>query len=185
MSWLFEGSSTVYLILGILALALAVGWWMNRKRAFLIGLAVVAGFAGVYWLLDVLVVTDREQMVLNLKDMAQGVKDRNTDQVFGHISHDFRSPQGKTKEEFRQISQTDINSGEVQEILMWDFNVTQVDRGQKTGTVAFSVKARGNSGEYGPFDCEAHFHLDPDNQWRLVGFKLFFPQTTREVELPF
>ena len=60
--WLFEGHWYIYTVLALLALFFLWFWWQNRTRFWLIGLTVFLALIGIYWLLDILVETGREQI---------------------------------------------------------------------------------------------------------------------------
>jgi ketosteroid isomerase-like protein len=187
--WLFEGRSEVYWLLGVLAAVLLILWWWLRKRGLLIAVGVVAAFAGLYFVLDKLVETDREQIERKVREMAAAVTRRDPDAVFQHVSDQFASPQGKGKAEFKEVAKGYINSGAAGEVVVWGFEFKQdVPRDKPLAPVAFMVKAKGNKfgvGDEASFRCEATFHRDADGQWRLKGFKLFDALGTQQIPLPF
>jgi hypothetical protein len=177
-SWLVDDASVLYVLLGIVALGLAAGWWFTRQRSYLIGLGVVVLLLVGVWLLGRLIETDAKQIKGKLEAMAAGVEARNPDQIFTHISKDFLYRGRVTKDAFRQKHESDIRNGEVQKIKIWDVDVRNVDRTQRTATVFFKTKAEGMVvRDYQFFNCRATFVLDPDDQWRLKDFQLFPPTT--------
>jgi LPXTG-motif cell wall-anchored protein len=187
-SWLVENPTPVYLILGAAALLSLVAWWITRKRKFLIGAGIAVILIGVVWLIDFLVVTDGERIVLNVKDMAAAVQAKDVDRIFKHVSEKFHSPAGKNKQEFRKTAEDYIRSGRVQEVAVWDFEQKEVSREKRTATVLFMVKARGEklaSGEDLPYRCTATFRLEPDDQWRMEKFEISDPYTTEKIQVPF
>jgi hypothetical protein len=109
--------------------------------------------------------------------MSAGVSNRNVDQIFQHISEQFRWHNGD-RSHFRPIVERHLGNGDVSEVKIWDVDVREIARDKRTATVTFKVKVRGNGIlEPGIFNCRATFRLDNDDQWRLQTFELFLPQT--------
>jgi len=105
------------------------------------------------------------------------VNARNLDQVFKHVANDFQFG-GANKAEFRKRAEGYLNQGEEAGLRVWDVNVRDLSRPNRSATVVFKVKIQHpqTSGvEF--YNCRARFTLDPDGQWRLKGFQLFPPQT--------
>src|SRR5262245_16720094 len=114
--WLAEEPTTVYTILGALALIVLALGWKFRDHTIPIGsgkdrrkpprslsalalsgliVALLAALAGGVRLIDYLVITDREQIEQAVREMAAGVNERNTERVFRHVARTFRSPSGR------------------------------------------------------------------------------------------
>jgi len=178
-SWLVDDPGVVYVLLGVVALALVAGWWFTRHRGYLIGLAVVVLLLVVVWLLGRFIETDAKQIKGKLKAMAAGVEARNPDQIFMHISKDFQLQDRYSKDTFRQKADQLIRSGEVQKVeISDDIEVHDLDRTKRTATVYFQARVDGAQfQDFKKFRCEATFVLDPDGQWRLKNFKVFRPPT--------
>jgi hypothetical protein len=185
--WLFEGQLAVYVFLCGLALLLLYFWWRTRKRRWLFAVGGVVALIGLYFLLDRLVETDREQIQRKLEAMAAAVRTRDVDGIFQHVSDDFRSPQGKTKKDFRAFAQAHIN--EVSEVVVWEFKFREKpSKANPMAHVRFTAKFKGLPGHAsdGGFPCEATFDYDPQHGWRLKAFRVFNPvQTAQEEYLPF
>src|SRR5579864_3568241 len=88
-SWLVDNSATVYFILGIAVLGLFALWWMNRRGKYLLALLVPIALIGLTWLLTLMVVTDQRRLEQICQEMAQGIRARNLDLIFKHISASF------------------------------------------------------------------------------------------------
>ena len=73
----------------------------------------------------------------------------------------------------------------VKDAKVWDFQWIEVSHSKRTGVVSFHFKPTGKwEGEI-YWRCEAKFKLEADDQWRLVEFQLFKPQSEERVPLPF
>jgi hypothetical protein len=177
--WLFEGRTSVYVVLAALAVFLLLIWWQARKRWLLVGVVITAGVIGLYALLDKAVETDREQLVRKVQEMAAAVNARDFVALFAHISDNFRSPQGKGKQQFLDEVAGYLSRGVVQNARVWDIVCIETPSRQHTpARVVFSAKAE--SGRELLADCEATFDFDAQHGWRLVGLRLLKPQTTEE-----
>lgn len=183
-SWLVEDPAVLYILLFTIALFLAVAWWRTRQRKLAAGLAGVVLVAGLVWLLDTLIVTDHERLLLNLESLADAARRRDLDRIFQHISSSFRYG-GMDRTAFRRRADDAVRRFGVEEITLWDFKPLQVSSASRTASVEFLAKARGNwsKGEF--FLCRAEFVLEGD-QWRMKGFQLFNPavDTQRPVDIP-
>ncbi len=173
--WLFEGQAAVYVLLAVVAILLLGFWWQYRKRA-LLALAAAVGFLMLgYYLLDVLVETDREQIQRKVAEMGVGLRERKLDTVFQHISESFRY-ETRDKQAMRKAAEEAMNRLNVREAQLWEIQIESIDRPAKKAKVQFLGKAQTNftSGqEY--LRIVGEFTLDPDGQWRLKSFNAFNP----------
>src|SRR5947207_3402305 len=142
-TWLTEDPSPVYLILGLVALGLFVAYRVRRQRKFLYGVVGVAVLAGVVWLIDYLVVTDREQIVQNVGVMAAAASRRDLERVFDHVSNDFRHG-SLDKAGFRQAAEQAVSRHNVRDIQVWDFEPGEIAPATRTAKIAFKVKFQSN-----------------------------------------
>jgi hypothetical protein len=187
-SWLFEGHSSIYLVLGAAAVALLALWWRTRKRRYAVALGLVPVLAGLYGLLDVAVETDGEQISRTVQGMAAGVGAGALDRVFEHVAEQFTSPAGRDKRAARQEADTVRRQYGVREVTVWGFEPKAVSRPTRTARVEFRVKVRSHlSRDVEFFLCRAEFVLEGDGQWRLKGFQLFNPfvETDQPLPVPF
>ena len=191
--WLFEGRASVYVSLAAIAIVMLLAWQQTRKRFCLIGLAAALGLAGLYFLLDRLVETDREQVVRKVEEMAAGVRARNADAIFRHISDRF-SRSGVDRARFREAVDSLLRNRMVDEVEVWDFQfpADSDTQGQLPGrsasgeaiVVSFTAKPKGGlaDGKFGR--CDATFVHDADGQWRLFDFRVFDPVANQPVPIP-
>ena len=195
--WLFEGRQSVYLILGALAILVAALWARSGFVVFRekdsgtskrqldwtpLVLGVLVLFGLVYFLLDRLVETRREQITRKLQAMAGAVKKHDSDGIFTHISNQFRF-QGLDKAGFRSYVEDVFRNGWVDDLVVWEVAFPDLD----SGKVDFRAKPKGGRiGEEYFFLVRGEFVRDPDGQWRLATFTIYRPDidTNQPVQIP-
>jgi len=184
-SWLAEDPIVLYMVLATAAVLLGAGYWMKRKRGYLFGLGAMVVLVGLVWLLDFLIVTERERLLHTVQAMARRVEALDIDGVFAHISNEFISGNNLKKEEFRQAVKNGVRVYQVREMQMWDLEVVELSMPDKSAKVEFHAKVRGNwSGGEEFYLVRADFVLDSDGQWRMKGFTLHRPFANQNEPLP-
>jgi hypothetical protein len=196
--WLFEGWPSVYVLLLVLGVITAGMWSRNgfvlfqeKKRTKSspkpdrrlalppIVLVVVALLIGVYFLLDRLVETRREEIKRKVREMAAAVRTRNVDRIFSHISEQFHL-QNMNRATFRGYVEAALENREVEELEVWDEQFPD-----DSGRVNFrAVPKGGRFGGGAQFLVRGQFGLDPDGQWRLRGFEITFGLGGDALTLP-
>jgi hypothetical protein len=172
--WLFEGRSSVYLLLGLLVIGCVAMWWRDRKRHWFIPLAVVLALIGLYHLLDRLVETVNEQISRKLTEMAVSVKSGDRAKILEHISDKFKW-EGLDKPGFRALIERVQTGSYVTELVLWDIKFNEA-RKPSSAKVEFYVKPKGRvPGADGHFRCVGDFVLEGNDQWRLMGFEIYNP----------
>jgi hypothetical protein len=172
--WLFEGRSEIYWLLGLIAVVLLLVWWRTRKRNFLLAAAAVASLAGVYYVLDRLVETPREQIVRSLHEMADAVKARNAEAIFKHIAKDFKF-RSQDRTGFRAYVERALTVGAVDDLVIYD--ESWPDGGDdKVRPVRFYAKPKSSMlGDQPAYPVEAKFVREADGQWRMREFEIYNP----------
>jgi hypothetical protein len=185
--WLFEGRTSVYIVLGAVAVLLIILWRQYRNRRLLYVAAGVVALMGVYWLLDRLVETDRKTIDRTVRQMTGAVAAKKLDLAFNHISERFRSPMKRSKQEFRGLAEAEMASGHVTAVDVWPCEFP--DRPDRNGEtkVLFPFKLRGNLGgrEALMYTCEAVFVYESPGIWRLLRCRIMHPMNDEEVPLEF
>jgi hypothetical protein len=171
--WLFEGMLPVYLTLATVGVLFLGLWWRDRKKHWLIAFASVVVLIGLYFLLDRLVETPREQIRNSLQAMERGVKERNSAAIFAHVSEQF-DWEGLDKQQFAELVERVFRNKLVDEvtIIRPAFDPWPPQKGQPA-RVVFDVTPKGGPGDNFPARCEAEFVRDSDGKWRLKTFKAF------------
>jgi hypothetical protein len=184
-AWLVDHAGLAYLLLGSAALMLGSAWWLNRRRPYLIGLAVVAALLLFLFLLTRFLVTDRQQIERGLQEMAQGVLDEKPKQVFRHLSKQF-SFSRVDRTTFEPRAEKTIRQRQIQDLYLWKFEFEELDRAARKARVAFNVRVTSAWTEGTQvFLVRADFVLE-DGQWRMRTFQLYNPvvNTDQPLQIP-
>jgi hypothetical protein len=175
--WLFEGRGVVYGLLGMIALALLIIWWRDRRRFWLYGFATVVGLILLYLLLDFAVETDGEQISRHLQDMSQAVRNHNPDAALALVADDFNY-EGKNKRDLGALATAHIHNGSLTDVRIRSFHfISRTKDKPPLANVTFRVEPKGNLGgaENWAFICEAQFEQDSKKVWRLKRMRLLDP----------
>ncbi len=181
---LLDSRLVIYSLLIFVVWVLAALWWRSRKRAFLLGGAVVLVLLVLFVLLNVLAETPRKQIARGLDEMSAGVKARDVDRIFRHIAKDFQYA-GQDRERFRDYSTSVLRQGLVTELVIWDLEWPDGGDG-RARPVTFKAKPKG------PWENEAYYLIkstfvrEADGAWRLQGFKVSNPfvDSQKEIQPP-
>src|SRR5262249_37952192 len=160
-----------------------IGYWNRRKRAFLIGLGVVAGLIFLAWLISFLIVTDSEQIQMNLEAMERGVNNRDTEAIFRHVASDFHLG-GLDKVGLRQLADEVLHNGELEHIKMWGYDRAEIAPSGASAIITFMVKPKGPRNPDMFYRCKTTFVREADGKWRLKGFELSDPVNNQPVAIP-
>ena len=125
-------------------------------------------------LLGIFVDTDQKRIQRAIREMSEGVKERNVDKIFSHISNQFNLA-GRTKESFRPMVENHIRNGDIREVAAWGFEQARFSEDKKEATIEFLIRPKGNMTNAW-YRCLATFVRDADGQWRLRTFSVFEPQ---------
>jgi len=182
LDWLVDNANVVYILLGLIVLALAVSWWLNRRVRTLVIAAAVIALMGLFWLLTLVIPTDRKQLQANLWAMRQAVLDRKADDLIKHWAKDFRF-QGRGREDLARAVAAAASQFKVDNINLWEFDVKSVE--DDKAEIWFRCAA--NSTDGGKFFaiCKANF-VKEGEQWKLQRAAFFQPiaNTDQEIALP-
>jgi hypothetical protein len=179
--WLFEGQLLIYAILAAALVFLTIGWKQTPRKSYLVGIIALAVLLVLYYVLDLVVVTDREQIRHALNEMSAGVEARSIGRIFDNVS-DTYNRHGMSKEAFRQVCTGVINARHVDRVAMWGCEFapgykqreSQSDARETIAKVRFQAKPEGASG-VSLYQVDAVFHRDTDGKWRLQSWEVFDP----------
>jgi hypothetical protein len=175
--WLFEGDQRAYLLLGLAAAALLGLWWRDRRKGWLIGVGAVAALLGLYFLLDRLVETRREQISRKVVEMAAAVEKNDPDKLLSHVSPQFKWG-GMNKDEFTKVVKDLLALAKGKTLQAWEVRFPD-DKGK----VTFNVTGRDSRGNTAPGRVEAVFVRDPDGQWRMQTLEVFYHTSRTPIGL--
>jgi hypothetical protein len=185
MSWFVDNANALYVLLGIIATGLVAFWWLNKRAKFL-GFAVgVMALIGLVWLTTQFGTSDAKQLELNVHSMADAVKNGHVDELFKYVSKDFRF-KDITRDALYAAARKSIESHQISDIRITQFEVEEVFRAKKTANVRFKVTAWVTGVETPhPFVTRGEFILEGD-QWQLKSMRFYkaFVDTDQEIDLP-
>jgi hypothetical protein len=191
--WLFEGRPLVYAALLGALVFLAFVWKQTPRSGYLVTGGVLAAVIGLYFLLDVLVETDREQIEHSVADMTAAVEARNVDRIFSHVSESYNR-HGMNKAGFRSAVTGVVDGRHVDRIAVWgwefapDYKTKESasDPRDNVGRVRFMAKPVGPDGQ-NLYQVDAVMHRDADGKWRLQSWEVFDPfhNSTAPMAVPY
>jgi hypothetical protein len=182
-TWYYYVTGALYFV----AIGLLIAAWKTRKRKYALG----AGFAVALIVLASVFVfmfpSDQQRIESAVRDMQKGVKDKNADLIFVHISDDFRIGLAD-KPALRKLAEGAMKRGDVNDIIVWDFRDAEISRADRTATIKFYIKPKGNviADPEPYYTCKAKFVLDSDDEWRMKSFELFKPvgDADKPIQIP-
>ena len=86
----FENPFYVYVTLGVAELVLAAIWWERRTPRWRQVLLIPPVLAGLVLLVERLVVTDREQLLADVREIARSLEMHQTETLDRYLDDDFR-----------------------------------------------------------------------------------------------
>ncbi|HMP01674.1 MAG TPA: hypothetical protein PKD86_05390 [Gemmatales bacterium] len=176
VTWFTENPIGVYLFLGAVAVLFTLIFFNTRRPAHLAGvLGCLALGAGV-WLIDRLVVTDREQVQLRTLALAAAVERGDLSALEEIISADF-DPPPTGKETLMARARRYFLPGRNRTVRFSQLGVARSNDPQRL-TVRCNASASGHFGTFvvdPPYIgvTEFHFKKDADGRWRLTGFAVY------------
>lgn len=180
ISWLVDNSTFVLLLLIFTAIALAVGWWLNRKLWFILSVIPICVLAIVILLLSTYYVTDQMRLRQAVEEMAKAIEQRNVDGFFARVSESFNHAT-MNKKTFRDYVDHRLKKHKITRFGVRSFNYGEISRPAK-GEIDFLISAEGSWEDVLALRCFAEFVLE--DQWRLKGFKLQVAATRQDFHLP-
>src|SRR5262245_58555228 len=133
--WLVDNANLVFLVLGLVALVLAVRWSLTRRGAYLAGLGVTFTLIAVVFALTLFVVTDRRRLVQRVEEIARLFNPKDLDRAFDHMTDTIRlemsgwpKPITLPKSWVKQAAQRGFRDHNIQGIHVWNIGVEKVDR---------------------------------------------------------
>ena len=182
LAWLVDNANLVYVALGMIVLALGVSWWLDRRVRTLIIAAGVAALIALFWLLTLIVPTDRKQIEANLWAMTRAVIDKKPDDLVKHWTGDFSVKDLSRRELAKAVTQASERF-KVGEISLWEFDVKKLT--DTEAEIWFRCAAKSNDGGAFLALCKADF-VKEGEAWKLKRIRFFnaVANTDQEISLP-
>ena len=185
--WLFEGYRSIYFLLGAAAVLFVVVWLRTRKRRWLIGAGVAVALAGLYWLLDIAIETDREQIQRKTTAMAAAFRAPvDLDAVFENVSDQFHTSYADSKKDLLDLARQHMQAHHITEVRISDVRVGEISRERNTAVAEFRAKVVGSFGalEAVTVSCTATFDHDPAHGWRMRDLDVRGEPPIQDFQLP-
>jgi hypothetical protein len=181
MSWLVDNANTFYVLLGIIAVGLLLIWRNNRQGKYLCYTAGVLVVIGLIWLLTRFYVSDSKQLEANVNAMAAAVVAGKADDLFKHVSKDFRY-KGRDRDLMYAVVKKAMENHKINDVRISSFRVDELSRGKKFAKTSFRVSTTADRDIL--FITQADFALESD-QWKLITLRFYNPVTQdQELDLP-
>jgi len=182
LAWPIDNANIIYLLLGLIVLALAATWYLNRRVKTLVLIAGAIALAIAFWLLTLIVPTDRKQIVDNVWAMRRAVLDRRPSDLARHWSRDFAFRNLSGSELARDVADKAAKF-KVNDIHLWDFDIKSVT--DDKAEVWFRCRAGESGGGLLLALCKADFVKESD-AWKLQRIRFFnaVANTDQEIALP-
>lgn len=167
-SFFLEDPTTLYVIFGLAAAALLLGWHYRRQK-ILRKLAIVPVLlAGGVFALDAAVVTDREELHRDIRRLAELVRTRQVAAALEYLDPNYRGFRGD-RQGIAQAVSNDSRVDDVEEIRLANFSVDVHGR-QATMRVQSVLKISGSySGTYA-LNWTLYWIKRPEG-WRIEEIK--------------
>jgi len=179
---LFEGPTTLYLLLLVAVVVLVALWIRDRQVRWLALLSIPAALALLLFLLDRAVETPREQIARKLREMALAVERRDVATIHGHLASTFQLA-GRDRATFKRYVELAFREGWVTSIVVWEIR-PQLQENRAEATL--NVKVRGSRVRGAEFFRVKTQWTREGEPWRLEGFTVHHPyvDTDRPLDLP-
>jgi uncharacterized membrane protein (Fun14 family) len=177
LAWLVDHAHVVYFVLGVIVLGLLVSFWLKRRVRTLFFALVGVALIALFWLLTVIVPTDRKQIEANLWEMALAARDKRSSDLVKHLTRDFVF-QGRNRDETGKVAV----KHRVDSVNLWEFDWKEVT--DTRAEVWFRCVAHGDGGTFLAI-CRATF-VKEGELWKLqrISFHQPVANTNEEIAIP-
>ena len=183
MPWLIDNANIWYVLLGIALLGFGTAWWLHRRPKYLLAAAAALGLIALLWLLTRLVVTDRKQLELNVRAMADAVVEGKADVLLKFLANDF-TYEGRKRELIAEGIAKAAKKYQVYDITISGFQIE--DLSDRAATVFFRAMAHSRVDERPYFAASRGSFIKENGQWKLREVRFFNPvvNQTQPIQLP-
>lgn len=191
MDMLFEGRTAVYgcLIFGWVGLFLI--WFFAKFNHFITATLAIAFLIASYWVLDTLVVTDKENAELVLADISIQIKQGSLISALKHLDRRFITARGTDLKSFEAWLNRYQADKIVKDIIFWE--IENIGRGSDINTYKIScmVKIKGNWGGFQEAIYRVEFLFQnkkdkKDGTLSILSFQIYDPiNQNNQIEIGF
>jgi hypothetical protein len=177
MDLLFEGRLAVYgcLIFGWVGLFLI--WTFAKFNHFITTTLAIAFLLVSYWILDTLVITNKENAELVLADISKQTKLGSIISALKHLDGRFITVRGTDLKSFEGWLARNQADKLVKEFIFWDIENIGPGTDKNTCKISSMVKVKGNWGgiQEGIYRIEFLFQNKKDGAPSILSFQIFDP----------
>ncbi len=167
-SLFLEDPTTLYVILGVAMLGLLLGWHYRRQKILLKLAALPILLAGGLFILDAAVMTDREELHRDIRNLAERVEARQIDGALEYLDPNYRGFRGD-REGLANAIRVDSRMDDLEEIRIGNFSVDVHGR-QATMRVQSVLKVSGSYAGTYALNWTLYWIKRPEG-WRIEEIK--------------
>jgi hypothetical protein len=179
--WPSENPWPVIVVLLAGAVGLAGAWMQRRRRGLLIGAVLCLLLVPLAWAYERAIVTDRELVADNIRDMARSFQQRDFDRVLDHIS--------KSARDLRLMAGSAFNIVKLgNDLRITDMQVELIAHGDRAKS---RFRANGSAESLSPQVPFATQHFATlwearwqreDGDWKMIDVQQYDPITRAQVD---
>jgi uncharacterized membrane protein YeiB len=176
MSYFVETPIWAYVILTGLGLIFVTAFFVTKRVVYLWAVPILLAIAGLFFLLDYLVETDREQVERKTAELARDATEGNLAHMETLFSNRFYYSGLGGKAAIMAQARRYVPAGQQRAVEVWGME-TKVSSSKKTMIVQCNGKAAGHFSTIHidpPFLglLELTYVKDEDGQWRISGIRI-------------
>ena len=167
--WLVDHVSIIYVLLALALIAAGVLFWQTKRGRELLAMGIIIAIGFLIWFLCGLVVTDRQQIRLNMDALAAATRDGLAEKITPLLAKDFKFG-GLPREQIGDYVVARAKSAGIKSYLISSFEVEKFSRDKNQGRAetTFLLRLDHRDGSL-PLRCWGIFVLE-EGQWRLQSF---------------
>jgi hypothetical protein len=177
MDLFFEGRPLIYggLIFGWAGLFLI--WTFAKFNHFITATLAIAFLLASYWILDTLVVTDKENAELVLADISKQTKQGLIISALKHLDERFITARGTDLKTFESWLTRHQAEKLIKEIIFWDIENIGKGSDKITTKISCMVKVKGSWGgfEEAIYRVEFLFQSNKNQPPTILSFQIYDP----------
>jgi len=175
MDWLIDQPTWAYYLPVLSAGGFLFAWWRTRSRLHLALAASMFVLVGAVWLIDALVVTDREMVEANTREILRGADAKDMERIRKHLSPQFQSG-GFGLEE--ALLEAERRLPALRRLSLKSVDVEYADGGPRMKMKSTcQVLISGDLGVFGGenIPCQVRFHFFREGEaiWRVRQVELY------------